>query len=150
VNWKSGVVVAVLLVGCGGGSSTSSSSGSGAATNGAAASGKAATCAHIQPEALAVGADAGALARPNPPTSATDKAISDADTLKTSITELKGEISDEGQKAQLDQGLQTMDQFVQAVRAEVSGDIQAANGQLAGVASEYGTLLSSLKTICGT
>jgi hypothetical protein len=89
----------------------------------------------------------GGLGKPNPPSSVTNKAISDADALRTSLNQVKGGLPSGGQ-VQVDSYLHTVDQYEQSVRALVAGDYQAALGQLAGVADEFGRMTTGLKSLC--
>jgi hypothetical protein len=145
--WVVAVLLGVVVGGCGGGGGKKATTAH-HSTKSKAKQAFTVECLKAQTQALTIAADAGQLAVPNPPSTATNKAVVDADNLKTSLSELKAETPSVSTRIQIDQYISVMDRFQQAVQAEASGDLQAAAAQLTGIGGEFQQVLNGLNSLC--
>lgn len=136
---------AFILAGCG---STQRSRAAVAHTSTASNAAFKKQCQTAQTQALAILGDTAQLAKASASQSIEDKAVADADALKTTLSTMKATTDDPETQAKLEQYSATMDKFSQSVASFASGDYQAATGQLTGVGTEIGQAITGLQSLC--
>ena len=144
-----GVIVSAVLCGCGGSGGSNSKSSTSTTTAGTSPA-FVSTCSQARIQALGIGLDAGSFSTGHPTNSQENKAASDGDTLSGTLTQLKGETNDPTKQAKIDQYVAVVGRFTQGVRLYSSGDLQGAVAQLTGIGTEFGQMLSGLKSLCGS
>lgn len=124
----------LALAGCGGGHTTSRST-TGLAS-GAARAQRLVDCASVIQVQARVGSDLAALGSDPSNQDGLNSAFADSDALKTALEKLRGDVSDSGQRATVDQYVTVLGRLQASLRDAAAGHYGQANGQILGVAAE--------------